>query len=1179
MRKSLRKSFLFLTSCFAIGNLSIPKIQAQEISSPATQEVLRETKTKYLRELAIQKKQEYQENRKKAEAHARKNGLPLVVKGSNGQIAYLDGIAENGHLLYVAPDNNTDAAITTGASRLQVGGNMGLYLSGKGMKLGIWEVGIPNYSHQEFNGKVVQADAGDATAGINDANNHATHVNGTVIGIGLNPLARGMAFDATTDSYTSTNDSAEMTQAGANGLLISNHSYGFLSGWQNGSWWGDNSVNLQEDYKFGFYSSKAREWDNVAINAPFYLIFKSAGNSRGTAGNGTRPPNCNAGTGYDCVSDAGNAKNVMTVAAVGAVTNYNNPASVIMSSFSSWGPTDDGRIKPDISADGVNVLSAVSTASNQNGAYGSLSGTSMASPNAAGSLLLVQELNQKLFGSYLRSSTLRGLAIHTAKEAGVDPGPDYAFGWGLLDVASCANILLKKNTTSFIVEENTLNNGGNFQKNIAVTAGTKVTATICWIDPAGTPVALSLDPTDLMLVNDLDMRITGNATTFSPWILGGAADPSAAATTGDNFRDNVEKIEFIPATSGNYSLNITHKGALSGGLQRFSLIITTEPFTNSRNAFYWVGGAGSWNDGGEWSNRSGGTPINAVPTINDIVIFDANSFSAVGQTVQITANASCYSFGWLSDKNANFQFSGNNLTVDGSFFRRENTLAFTDAGTVRFTGVASKVNNINIDQPDFANATFVIDGDGNGEKWTLQNTINAKGITVSGGDFNLKNDITSLIISDLIANSNKTKNIALPNLNIDGLANVNIASTGLNSLNVTNTNLRFSATGNKTLIGTGVGFSQVESTNGKLTISGANNVFTNVKATGELEFMNNSSMAQLTLTAGTTLRLANGTTQTVNQNVDFQSTSTNPITITSTGTATLSFANARRYCYNFLNITNVNKIGTPIVAIGASPNSTLTNGTGWINNSCTNLLFSDFSVKYPCATSVTEFTDKSTGNVTSRLWNFGSGANTSIITNPTFTYPTAGSYIVSLNVGDGTTNETSNQTITVVNPPAGLSQPTITVTGATLRSSITNNAYAYQWLLNGNPIAGATGSTYNISQAGNYQVSVNNQDCKFTSDPVAVTGLPEDQIQLSSTLTLYPNPTSEILKVGMDNNLYGGVKIEVCDISGKTVSTTQTKKDDTKFVHEVAVKDFPNGLYIVKVYINGVSTSQRIVKK
>src|SRR5690606_26553448 len=75
------------------------------------------------------------------------------------------------------------------------------------------------------------------------------------------------------------------------------------------------------------------------------------------------------------------------------------------------------------------------------------------------------------------------------------------------------------------------------------------------------------------LVNDLDLRvIDGSNTTFMPWILDHHNFP-AAATNGDNYRDNVEKIEIDPA-SGNYTFRITHKGNLVEGEQVVSLIIS-----------------------------------------------------------------------------------------------------------------------------------------------------------------------------------------------------------------------------------------------------------------------------------------------------------------------------------------------------------------------------------------------------------------------------------------------------------------------------------------------------------------------------------------------------------------------------------------------------------------------------
>src|SRR3546814_10341989 len=71
-------------------------------------------------------------------------------------------------------------------------------------------------------------------------------------------------------------------------LLISNHSYGALAGWRHNEsqsrweWHGPDGET--EEYKFGYYDLTAREWDQSAFNAPYYLIVKSAGNNRNVNG-------------------------------------------------------------------------------------------------------------------------------------------------------------------------------------------------------------------------------------------------------------------------------------------------------------------------------------------------------------------------------------------------------------------------------------------------------------------------------------------------------------------------------------------------------------------------------------------------------------------------------------------------------------------------------------------------------------------------------------------------------------------------------------------------------------------------------------------------------------------------------------------------------------------------------
>ncbi len=95
--------------------------------------------------------------------------------------------------------------------------------------------------------------------------------------------------------------------------------------------------------------------------------------------------------------------------------------------------------KPDIVADGVNLLSSIATS---NTAYATFSGTSMSSPSVAGSLLLLQEYYSQLHGgAFMRSATLKGLVIHTADEAGPGPGPDYQFGFGLVNMQKAAAVI------------------------------------------------------------------------------------------------------------------------------------------------------------------------------------------------------------------------------------------------------------------------------------------------------------------------------------------------------------------------------------------------------------------------------------------------------------------------------------------------------------------------------------------------------------------------------------------------------------------------------------------------------------------------------------------------------------------------------------------------------------------
>jgi len=533
----------------------------------ANKDILKETNTSFLKQKAKEFKRIAEKKKAIAKLKAKDNSWKEIIKTKNSFLE-LQSISESGKPIYYTTCN-ADAAISLSTNELYSGGALGLSLDGTNMLAGEWDGGGVLASHQEFNNtgtsRINQMDSPSST------HYHSTHVAGTIIAGGVQAQAKGMAYNASINAYDWNDDDAEMATEAVNGLLISNHSYGFVTGWWwNGSSWqwaGDEGISNQEDWKFGFYGTAAQAWDLISYNAPYYLIVKSAGNDRGDGPAGGAYPQDGP---YDCIPIKGNAKNILTVGAVQDVAGgyQGDPNDVVMSGFSSWGPSDDGRIKPDICGNGVGLYSALD---GNNSDYGSLSGTSMSAPNVTGSLLLLQQHYFNLNASYMKSATLKALVIHTADECGPDAGPDYMFGWGLLNAETAAQLISDRNISALINEENYT--GVDYDLNISATGTEPLAVTIVWTDPAGTPPAAGLDPPDPMLVNDLDMRLIGNSNTYFPYMLD-KDNPSAAATTGDNDVDNVEKIYLANPVAGEYTIHITHEGTLNGGSQNYSLIVS-----------------------------------------------------------------------------------------------------------------------------------------------------------------------------------------------------------------------------------------------------------------------------------------------------------------------------------------------------------------------------------------------------------------------------------------------------------------------------------------------------------------------------------------------------------------------------------------------------------------------------
>ncbi|MCF7675247.1 MAG: S8 family serine peptidase, partial [Akkermansiaceae bacterium] len=546
------------------------------------------------------------DRRQNARARATQLGLPLRLTLPGGRIQEIADFDLRGLPLYLTTAN-ANAAISTGANLLR---SAPFSLSGSGFTIGLWDGGSARSTHQEFGIRVTVKDGALAA-------DHSTHVGGTLIATGVVAAARGMANGATVDSYDWNSDTSEMTSRAASApdqtgkIYLSNHSYSYVSGWDyvnSGSptrvweWngYGTSSSAIEDD--FGRYNTYARDSDSLAFNAPYFLMFRAAGNERTdnpTSGQAValapgsssvvayNPATHPAGDGsyrggFETIGFNAVAKNVITVGSVSdAVTSGSrNVAAANISTFSSWGPTDDGRIKPDVVANGENLYSPLASS---NTAYGSYSGTSMATPNACGSAaLLIQHYGNLFPGQAMRSSTLKGLLIHTADDRG-NAGPDYKFGWGLINVKAAADLLsdqLAVPAKQRLTESQLTSSITTRSVSFLWDGVSPISATLCWTDPAGSATTTS-DLRTRRLVNDLNLKIIApGGGTYLPFVMPfvGTWTQTAMnlpATTGINATDNVEQVRIAaPPAAGTYQAVVSFAGTLTNSSQYYSLLIS-----------------------------------------------------------------------------------------------------------------------------------------------------------------------------------------------------------------------------------------------------------------------------------------------------------------------------------------------------------------------------------------------------------------------------------------------------------------------------------------------------------------------------------------------------------------------------------------------------------------------------
>ncbi len=384
--------------------------------------------------------------------------------------------------------------------------------TGEGIGVMVRDDGVVG-PHIDFQGRL---DNGTSTPG-NSGDNHGDGVGGVMAGAGnLDPTARGMAAGSNVfvvDFDSSFLDSETTTLINDGSVQVTNTSY-------------SSTCN-------GGYDIEARTVDEQTKDIPSLLHVFSAGNSNGN--------DCGYGAGDQWGNITGGhktAKNVICTA------NVNFDGSLANSS--ARGPATDGRLKPDIAAMGDGQVST-----GPNNDYYTFGGTSAAAPSIAGvSAQLYEAYGDANGGALPQSALIKASILNTANDAG-NEGPDFKFGWGIVNALRAAKLIEEGRYFSDVVAQGATNN-----HTIAIPSGiTQVRFMLYWSDvPASAGASTAL-------INDLDLVVNDPTNNnLLPWILDPTPNPVTLdnpATNGADHLNNTEQVLINNPDAGNYTLDIS----------------------------------------------------------------------------------------------------------------------------------------------------------------------------------------------------------------------------------------------------------------------------------------------------------------------------------------------------------------------------------------------------------------------------------------------------------------------------------------------------------------------------------------------------------------------------------------------------------------------------------------------
>lgn len=403
-------------------------------------------------------------------------------------------------------------------------------LQGEGVVIGIGDNSNP-MQHVDFTGRIINRQASDVSG------THGMHVMGTLGGAGIfSERYKGYAPKATILAHYFSNILAYLpTYAKDYGMVVTNNSYG-------------NDVTSCDS--FGNYDLFSQMLDQQAFQLPYLQNVFAAGNSGASTCSPFQTTFGNILGGYQA------AKNIISVG--------NTTIDGQISSSSSRGPAKDGRIKPEISAQGTNIRSTL-----PNDLYGTSSGTSMATPAVTGSVALLYQQYRKLnSGVTPKSGLIKALICNGGTDKG-NAGPDYKYGFGWLNVLRSVKMMENRAYVN-----DSLTNGSTKTHVISVPANTaQLKVMLYWHDPAAAILASQT------LVNDLDLEVISpsSSKTLPKLLDGSPANVDKEATTGADHVNNIEQVVIDKPEAGNYTITIKGTAVNQNPRQEYFVVYDAIP--------------------------------------------------------------------------------------------------------------------------------------------------------------------------------------------------------------------------------------------------------------------------------------------------------------------------------------------------------------------------------------------------------------------------------------------------------------------------------------------------------------------------------------------------------------------------------------------------------------------------